>query len=264
MGAIKAGVTIVSFDEKDDVDALDAALATSGAKGLIFSPDTATGENETRLSFLQKLMPELSSMSRGEELSLKKYPSLEMLVQTGHTGLRGVNKFRDVAVYANPRLSSRQIPANDSDALTHLALKGGREAGSFTSGELVTKSNELWSQYLQASEDSVHPVFMTADLETPFGFASFLGCSTNFKKMFIPGSFNMSAMLKKLPRQQSSFVVCDEEFYALQVPGAKAAEYQEMCDSVKGALVASDSTGAAGSSDLFTQARANKVNKYTL
>ena len=45
MGAIKAGVTIVTFDEKDDVEALDSALASSGAKGLIFSPDTATGEN---------------------------------------------------------------------------------------------------------------------------------------------------------------------------------------------------------------------------
>ena len=48
MGAIKAGVTIVTFDEKDDVEALDHALANSGAKGLIFSPDTATGENQTR------------------------------------------------------------------------------------------------------------------------------------------------------------------------------------------------------------------------
>ena len=52
MGAIKAGVTVVTFDEKDDIDALDNALANSGAKGLIFTPDTATGENQTRLSFL--------------------------------------------------------------------------------------------------------------------------------------------------------------------------------------------------------------------
>ena len=52
MGAIKAGVTIVTFDEKDDVEALDHALANSGAKGLIFSPDTATGENQTRQTLL--------------------------------------------------------------------------------------------------------------------------------------------------------------------------------------------------------------------
>lgn len=59
MGAFKAGVTVVSFDEKDSVDALDNALG-SGAKGLIFSPDTVTGEGETRTTHLQKLIPELN------------------------------------------------------------------------------------------------------------------------------------------------------------------------------------------------------------
>jgi hypothetical protein len=38
MGAIKAGVTIVTFDEKDSVDALNQTLQDSGAKGLLFSP----------------------------------------------------------------------------------------------------------------------------------------------------------------------------------------------------------------------------------
>jgi len=107
MGAIKAGVTVVTFDEKDNCDALDSALANSGAKGLIFSPDSATGENETRLTFLQKLMPELGSMQRGQELSLSRYPNLELLVQTGFSGIRGVNKYKDVAVYANPSVSPR-------------------------------------------------------------------------------------------------------------------------------------------------------------
>jgi len=40
MGAIKAGVTIVTFDEKDNLDALQNALKESGAKGLMFSPST--------------------------------------------------------------------------------------------------------------------------------------------------------------------------------------------------------------------------------
>lgn len=53
MGAIKAGVTVVTFDEKDDVDALDQALANSDVKGLIFTPDTATGENQTRHTFIK-------------------------------------------------------------------------------------------------------------------------------------------------------------------------------------------------------------------
>jgi hypothetical protein len=40
MGAIKAGVTIVSFSEKGNIDALNQALKDSGAKGLLFSPAT--------------------------------------------------------------------------------------------------------------------------------------------------------------------------------------------------------------------------------
>lgn len=40
MGAIKAGVTVVTFDEKDNGDALDNALSSSKARGLIFSPNT--------------------------------------------------------------------------------------------------------------------------------------------------------------------------------------------------------------------------------
>ena len=54
MGAIKAGVSVVTFDEKDDCDALDHALATSKAKGVIISPSTQADEesNTTRLTFL--------------------------------------------------------------------------------------------------------------------------------------------------------------------------------------------------------------------
>lgn len=60
MGAIKAGVSLVAFDEKESADALDHALRTTNAKGLFFSPGTQIGESQaTRKTFLQKLMPEL-------------------------------------------------------------------------------------------------------------------------------------------------------------------------------------------------------------
>ena len=44
MGAIKAGVSIVSFDEKDSADALDHALGTSKARGLLVSLATEAEE----------------------------------------------------------------------------------------------------------------------------------------------------------------------------------------------------------------------------
>jgi hypothetical protein len=52
MGSIKAGVAVVTFDEKDSIDAFENALASSKAKGLIFSPATETSEGNTRQTFL--------------------------------------------------------------------------------------------------------------------------------------------------------------------------------------------------------------------
>ena len=109
--------------------------------------------------------------------------------------MRGVNKFRDLPVYANPAMSTRQIPENQNDWVTHLAYKGGKEAVSLTSSDLVTKSQSLWDSSLSQSGNETQPVFMACDLESPLGFSAFLACSSNFKKVFVPGTFNMSAML---------------------------------------------------------------------
>jgi len=103
-------------------------------------------------------------------------------------------------VYANPALSSRQIPENQGDWVTHVAYKGGQEALNITSTELVAKSQGLWDSSLSKGGDETTPVFMACDLESPLGFASFLACSANFKKVFVPGTFNMSQMLKSMPR----------------------------------------------------------------
>jgi len=45
MGAAKAGVSIVVFNEKNDKDVLDQTLRDSGARGLIFSPSTSVNED---------------------------------------------------------------------------------------------------------------------------------------------------------------------------------------------------------------------------
>ena len=192
MGAIKAGVSIVTFDEKDDCDALDSALNSSKARGLVISPSTEAAEGSTRLTYLQKLMPELANMRAGQELSVGRYPNLKHVVQTGHLALRGVNKYRDFTVYANPAFSSVSIPENSSDWVTHVAYKDGKEALSLTSSELVAKSQGLWESSLSVGGDEMTPIFMACDLESPLGFASFLSCSSNFKKVFVPGTFNMT------------------------------------------------------------------------
>lgn len=108
MGAFKAGIQIVTFDEKENIDSLNHALKDSGARGMMFSPQTVISHNEethhnvTRQSYLQKLMPELHSLYPGDELALKQYPHLKQIIQLGHTTIRGVIKFKDAMVYANP------------------------------------------------------------------------------------------------------------------------------------------------------------------
>ena len=58
MGAAKAGVTVVTFSEKESIDSLNQALKDSGARGLLFSPSTEVNhDGETRVEYVQKLMP---------------------------------------------------------------------------------------------------------------------------------------------------------------------------------------------------------------
>ena len=69
MGASKAGVTVVTFSEKEDSDALAQALKDSGARGLLFSPETEVSEEgTTRAEVVNKLMPELDSMFPGDSI----------------------------------------------------------------------------------------------------------------------------------------------------------------------------------------------------
>ena len=70
------------------------------------------------------------------------------------------------------------------------------------------------------------PVFMSMNLETPLGFASFLANASNQRKVFVPATFNMSHILKSLGRQSSTELVCDKDFYELEAPGPLAEEYK--------------------------------------
>lgn len=82
------------------------------------------------------------------------------------------------------------------------------------------------------------PVFMSLDLETPLGFASFLSNAANHRKVFIPSSYNMSQILKSVHRQSSHDLVCDKDFFELEAPGPVAAEYKQKCEQVKSVIVA--------------------------
>lgn len=109
MGAAKAGVAVVSFSEKDSQDALDQTLRDSGARGLFFSPSTQAGER-TRGDIVSALLPSIASSYPGDALNVPSYPNLKSIVQSGHANIRGVIKFKDALVYANPQFNCFTLP----------------------------------------------------------------------------------------------------------------------------------------------------------
>jgi len=147
---------------------------------------------------LQKLAPELAKMQSGDELNLARYPALKQIVQTGFKARPGVNLFKDLAVYATPQYASKQIPVNQPDDVAMISIAAGTSR-VFESKELVNLASSIWSAGLSASVEDKDPLILVTDLESPLGFATFLGCSTNFKKVFIPGTSNLSTMLKQFP-----------------------------------------------------------------
>jgi hypothetical protein len=129
-----------------------------------------------------------------------------------------------------------------------------------TSGELVNQAQRLWSTIFNKSGEQ--PVFISLDLETPLGLASFIANNANFQKVYIPSSFNMSKILHSLKTQESKVIVCDQELFQLEPPSSKQAEYAELTSSVQRAIVAS-SKKVSGSS-LFRSVEATNIDSFSL
>jgi len=81
-------------------------------------------------------------------------------------------------VYAVPSQSKFEIPENSPSDLAFQAYQNGKEVASFTSGDLVKNANQLWSETFSKSGEK--PVFISLNLETPLGLASFLANNANF------------------------------------------------------------------------------------
>jgi len=113
-------------------------------------------------------MPELSTMYLGEELISNAYPHLSHVIQTGFANINGVNRFKDLPVYANPAMSSYTIPENSPDDVVLVTQKDGKDVSSYTNQDLVNSAN--------SSKASVSPVvFMTHCMRTPLGVSTLLG-----------------------------------------------------------------------------------------
>ena len=93
-------------------------------------------------------------------------------------------------------------------------------------------------------------------MESPLGFATFLACSSNLKKIYIPGTYNLSNMLKQIPIQKSTWLVCDEDVFSVKAPEG----YSDLTKDVKHVLVA----GRASSTGLFKNATVKSIDPISL
>jgi hypothetical protein len=89
-------------------------------------------------------MPELHNLYPGDELALKNFPHLKQIIQLGHHTIRGVIKFKDSMVYANPNLSTVSIPENSADDQAFVSYQNGQRISSFTNGEITHHAQSLW------------------------------------------------------------------------------------------------------------------------
>lgn len=163
-------------------------------------------------------------------------------------------------VYANPKISTYQIPENNPEDVVIQSYKNGKEFASYTSGDIVNSAQSLWSNHF--SQAGEHPVFISLNLETPLGLASFIANNANFQKVYIPATFNMSKILHSLKTQESKVIVCDEELFTLEPPQSKQAELAEQTSSVKKAIVASNKK--LTSSPLFSTGDVTSMDPYKL
>ena len=72
----------------------------------------------------------------GDDLASARYPHLHHIVQTKFKAHRGINMFKDLAVYATTNYSSYSLPDNHADDEAWLAFKDGQQ-NSYTSSELA-------------------------------------------------------------------------------------------------------------------------------
>ena len=92
---------------------------------------------------------------------------------------------------------------------------------SMTSNDFVRAAESVWVNHLQGSAEGDKkdfPIFFSTDFEKPLGFVTLLACSSHLKKLFIPGTFNSSKIIKSLPSQGSNYMVCDEDLYNIELP----------------------------------------------
>jgi len=206
VGALKAGVTLVTLDEKDNIDHVASALDKSEARGLLISPHTKTRDGHQRANLLLELMPELIDSLPGQRVKFDSFPNLKNVIHTGHVSIRGTTKFKENMLYTKKSLSTLRIPGSEGNSIAIECFKGGDRVAALTNHELATKAKEIWQNYLNGSDKTL-PVFLTLSMQYPLGFATFLASVHGMRKVFVPATYNLAKIAKSFSHQKSDVLV---------------------------------------------------------
>ena len=241
IGAIKAGVSIVAVDSKDQINHIGDTLDESGANGILFSPHTKTS-GEQRANLLLELLPELIDHYPGEKLKVNNFPNLRNVMHTGHTSIRGTSKFKENMLYTKPSLTNLRLPGTDGRALAFQYYLKGNYESKMTNLEVLQEAADIWRSYISKGNKNL-PIFLTLSLQSPLGFATFLSSIMNGRKVFMPSTYNMAKITKSFGYQRSDLLVCGEELYNFEAPEHKKEEIAEYTAGFEQILVPTHSVG---------------------
>jgi hypothetical protein len=100
-------------------------------------------------------MPELNNLYPGDELNLRSFPNLKQIVQTDHSNIRGIIKFKDSLVYANTSMSGFSLPQNDSSSTLYECYRNGSLVSTFSNGDIAEKSSHFWANHWSNSAGDI-------------------------------------------------------------------------------------------------------------
>lgn len=261
VGAHKAGVSIVTVDDLDEIHDVANALEESGSRGMLLSPHTKADAKTQRANLLLELMPELTEAYPGQLVTHSNFPNLKSVMHTGHQTIRGTTKFKENMLYTKKRLTNLRLPGTKSGSVAMECYTKGELVTSLSHSDIINKANDIWEQYLNG-EDKHLPVFLTLSLQYPLGFATFLACTMNGRKVFVPSTYNVAKIAKSFNFQKSDVLVCEEDVFTFEPPAHKYDEVREHVSNFRKALVAGKEGGSKAESNVFTNVDATHTNFY--
>jgi acyl-CoA synthetase (AMP-forming)/AMP-acid ligase II len=150
IGAMKAGCSIVTVDNKDEIHHIADTLEKTGSKSILLSPHTKLDGKTQRVNMLLDILPELASAYSGEEISFSDFPSLKSVVHTGHASIRGTSKFKENMSYTLMENTTHRMNGISGDSLAFECYNKGEQVASLTQKDIVKKAKDLYKKHFDS------------------------------------------------------------------------------------------------------------------